>query len=799
MIRKIIPLLFLCVASGLPHGGATELPWDGGWRFHLGDLPGAQVPTWPDADWRVLQLPHDWSIEEKTNPAEPAAGGGGFFPTGIGWYRKTFTAPTEWRDRLVWVEFDGVYRHSEVWINGISLGVRPNGFVPFRYEISACLAFDHPNVIAVRADNSAQPNSRYYTGSGINRHVRLRIVDPLHFEPDSLVVVTDQISADVARLKVRATLVNSAQRAASLIVQINLTDNHGQPAGTTSATRSLDAGANSAVSLELTVTKPHAWSPETPVLYTASFELFSAGKLIERTDIPVGLRTIRVSSATGFELNGAPLKLLGGNVHDDNGPLGTAAFDRAEARRVELLKTAGFNAVRTAHNPPAPAFLTACDRLGLLVIDEAFDGWKKKKLAEDYSRDFENWSRRDLDAMILRDRNHASVVMWDIGNEPYERGSSSGASIAKSLADRARTLDPSRPVTAAINGLGQTRPWSGVDPVMTALDVAGYNYELAHHAEDHARLPARVIMVSESYQTETFGNWAVVHKTPYVIGDFVWSAMDYLGEAGIGRVFSPGESVRPHWEGSHFPWHGAATGDIDLTGFRKPGSHYRAIVWDRGEKLYAAIRVPTVDGRPWNVSLWAPPPLLASWTWPGDENRELTVEAYSRHEAVRLYLNDRLIGEQATGEASEFKAIFRVPYTPGVLRAVGIDDGRENETFRLATAGAPASLRLTADRRTLHADGEDLSFLTLEITDATGRVVPQAANDITYTVSGPATIAAIGSADLTTTETYRANPRHAFQGRSLVVIRPGSAPGKIALTATTPGLSPAALQLRSVP
>jgi beta-galactosidase len=794
-------LFIFCIFAGLcaPQARAVEVPWDADWHFHPGEISGAQAPSFSANDWRVIQLPHDWSIEGKTSPDEPSAGGGGFFPTGIGWYRKTFIAPSQWRDRIVWIEFDGVYRHSEVWINGVILGVRPNGFVPFRYEISPHLAFDHANVIAVRVDNSAQPNSRYYTGSGINRHVRLRIVDPLHFEPDSLVVMTDRLSAGSALVRVKATFVNGGNRRTPVTVRIGLTDNHGRTARVASEVQTLNAGTSGTVVLELNVSKPRVWSPETPALYTASFELFSGENPVEHVEFPVGLRTIRVSSSHGFELNGVPLKLIGGNVHDDNGPLGTAAFDRAEERRVELLKAAGFNAVRTAHNPPAPAFLAACDRLGLLVLDEAFDGWKKKKLAEDYSRDFDTWSQQDLDAMILRDRNHPSVVMWDIGNEPYERGSPSGASIAKSLADRARLLDPSRPVTAAINGLGKTRPWSGVDPVMSALDVAGYNYELGHHTEDHARLPARVMMVSESYQTDTFADWTVVHATPYVIGDFVWSAMDYLGEAGIGRVFPPDEPVRPHWEGSHFPWHGAATGDIDLTGFRKPASHYRAIVWDRGEKLYAAVRVPTADGRPWNVSRWAPPPLLASWTWPGFENRDLTVEVYSRHDAVRLYLNNRLIGEQATGEANEFKAEFRVEYVPGVLRAVGVDGGRETETFELATAGPPLSLRLTADQRILRADGECLSFLTLEIIDSAGRVVPQAANNITYTVSGPGTIAAVGSADLTTTESYRANPRHAFQGRSLVVIRSDSVPGKITVTATAPDLSPATLKLSSVP
>jgi beta-galactosidase len=306
--------------------------------------------------------------------------------------------------------------------------------------------------------------------------------------------------------------------------------------------------------------------------------------------------------------------------------------------------------------------------------------------------------------------------------------------------------------------------------------------------------------------TDAFANWAVAHDTPYVIGDFVWSALDYLGEAGIGRVFPPDEPVRAHWEGSHYPWHGAACGDIDLTGERKPLSHYRAIVWDRGEKLYAAVRVPSPDGRPWNLSLWAPPPLLASWTWPGHEQRELTVEVYSRHESVRLYLNDQLLGEKPTTRAEEFKAVFTVPYAPGTLRAVGVDAARETETFILTTAGAPARLRLAADRTELHADAwpervewrQDLAFITVEITDAEGRVVPQSDASVTYTLSGPGFIAAIGSADLASTESYRANPRRVHQGRALVVVRTTATTGDLTLTASASGLAPATLTLHSI-
>ena len=778
---------------------ATDLPWDNGWRFHLGDAPGAESPGTPDADWRALDLPHDWSIEGRTSPEESSAGGGGYFPTGTGWYRKTFTAPAAWRGQRVEIEFDGVYRNSEVWLNGRSLGQRPAGFVRFTYDLTSLLKIDHENVIAVRVDNSAQPNSRWYAGSGIYRHVRLRVVEPVHLAADGFYATTTDLTAGAAEVRFSAEVRNTTHDTQDVAVEIVLIDPVGRNAGVVRATGSAPAGASVVLTADASVADFWPWSPNSPSLYRAVTRVFSGGRLADHQEHAFGIRAVKVSAERGFELNGVPLKLIGGNAHDDNGPLGVAAFDRAEERRAEQLKAGGFNTVRTAHNPPAPAFLDACDRLGLLVVCEAFDGWKSKKTAEDYGRDFDEWSLRDLEAMIRMHRRHPSVVMWSIGNEPYERGKEAGATIAKNLANRVRELDRSRPITAGINGLGKSGAWSGVDPVFDALDVAGYNYEIAHHAEDHARLPERVIQISESYHTEAFANWALMQEHPYVIGEFIWSAVDYLGEAGIGRVFPPDETVRAHWVGSHYPWHGAACGDIDLTGLRRPSSHYRNILWNRGETLYAAVREVAADGRPLQPSLWAPPPLQAAWTWPGHEGRDLTVEVYSRHESVRLYLNDKLLGEKPTTRAEEFKAVFTVPYAAGNLRATGVDHGREIETFTLQTAGAPARIRLTADCSVLRTDGQDLAFITVELVDAAGIVVPQADESVTYTLTGPGTLAGIGSGDLTNTESYRANPRKAFQGRALVVIRSQASTGNLVLSAAAPGLVPAKLQLQIAP
>ena len=841
---------FALMLATLPASHANEsVPLDAGWRFHLGDVPNAEDPTLNDQGWRQLDLPHDWSIEGAPRPDAPSAGGGGFYPDGIGWYRKHLAADVAWRGQRVWIEFDGVYRDSDVWLNGHALGHRPSGYASFQYELTPWLRFEGDNVLAVRVDNSAEPNSRYYTGSGIYRHVRLRIEGPQFIDPQSVFVATTALNGTDAELRIDGRVI-SAGTAPEFQVDVSVSNDHGRIMGSGTASMlppeiegqsDASPGDTPAVRVRANVhvSGIHAWSPASPELYTVTLRLVAHGHELDRVAVPIGVRTVRVSADRGLELNGRPVKLFGCNLHDDNGPLGTAAFDRAEERRAELIKAAGFNAVRTAHNPPAPAFLSACDRLGLLVIDEAFDGWEKKKVSADYSRYFAAWSERDLGAMIRRDRNHPSVIAWSVGNEPYERTSASGAAIAKRLSAEVHALDDTRPVTAGINGPGKNGTWSMLDPLFAALDIAGYNYEIARAESDHARLPQRVMVQTESYLVDAFASWSAVATHPYVIGDFVWSGMDYLGEAGIGRVFPPDEPVRPHWVGSHVPWHGAACGDFDLIGERRPLSHYRAIVWDRGEKLYAAIQVPTFDGRGWNRSLWASPPLCASWTWPGLEGRGLSLEVYSRHAAVRVYLNGRIIGEKPTGVLEQFKAVFVVPYAPGELRVVGVDAGRETETYTLTTNGAPAGLQLHADRSTLSADGADLAFVRVSVADASGRTVvmatdpapgdaavpgaigatvqsplnewefepaadkpplafPPAMNaEVLLEITGPAEIIAIGSADLTTLETYHDNPHRLYGGRALVVVRTHHRAGPITLEATAPGLKPATLRLTS--
>jgi beta-galactosidase len=789
-MRKAPTLLLVgCLLAGAAKAG-ERIAFDAGWQFKLGDPAGAESPGFSADGWRVVDVPHDWSIEGVPTADAPSSEGGGYYPTGVGWYRKSFGVPAAWKGRIVRIAFGGVYMDAQVWINGVSLGTHPYGFTPFTYDLTANLLYGARNVIAVRVDNSHQRNCRWYSGSGIYRHVSIEVLDPVHLEPSATVVRTVSAAADEASIEVDAAVRNDSGTAVSPEVDVDVADAGGVRVSNVQSSSAGLVGAGSSGSIHevVTVHRPRLWSPDSPVLSRARLRVRVGSNVTDSMTVPFGIRTLAVTPERGLEISGIPVKLAGGSVHHDNGPLGAAALDRAEERRVELLKAAGFNAVRTAHNPPSPAFLDACDRLGILVMDEAFDCWEKGKNPEDYSIYFRDWWRRDLDAMLERDRNHPSVVLWSIGNEVYERGNAEGARIARMLAARVRELDPTRPVTAGINGMGKAGVWTQIDPLFSALDVAGYNYQLPEIPADHERLPGRIIVATESYQSATFEAWQASQDRPYMLGDFAWSALDYLGEAGIGKVFPPGQPVIPHWAGPQFPWHGAECGDIDITGWRKPVSHYRSIVWDRGETLYMAVTAPAPGGGTWVESKWSMPPALPSWNWSGSKGIPLVVEVYSRHPRVTLSLNGRTIGERPTTRAEEFKAVFSVPYEAGTLSVVGDGGSLPAERFKLVTASSPARVRLTADRARILADGSDLSYVTVEITDWRGRPRPDRDQAVRFAVEGPGTIAAIGNADMTDLESYQANPHRTYQGRATVIVRSTSAPGTIILSASSPGL-----------
>jgi beta-galactosidase len=766
------------------------------WRFHLGDAPGAEAPAFDDAAWPSVDVPHDWSIVGPRRHEAITGLSGGFAPSGIGWYRRTIAVPNTWQGQTVWIVFEGVYMNAEVWLNGRSLGEQHYGYSTFTFDLTPHLEPGASNVLAVKVDNSAQPNSRWYSGSGIYRPVHLEAADPVRIQPHGVVITTTHAAAKVATIHVRTTLTNETarKREVTLESRVLALPHAAAVLALQSSMVTLEARESADVIQELTIASPALWSLDAPALYQLVSRVVSSDE-VDVVETKFGLRTVRVSPERGFELNGQSIKLNGANVHHDHGPLGAASYPSVERRRVQLLKSAGFNAVRTAHNPPAPAFLDACDELGLLVMAEAFDVWEQGKLPDDYSVYFKAWWQRDLEAMILRDRHHPSVVMWSIGNEVREIGLPEGVALAKALAQRVRELDPTRLVTCGSNiPWNNQAPWTGMDPMFAPLDVAGYNYEHKRADEDHTRVPGRVILATESYQADTFACWAVAHDRPYFIGDFVWTGIDYLGESGIARVYAPGEVVRPVWEGDHWPWYGAYCGDIDITGWRKPISHYRNIVWDRGEKLYMAVQEPPPTAGAWQPTRWAMPPTLDSWTWPGSEGKPLLVEIYSRHDSVRLYLNDQLIGEQPTTRAQEFKAVFEVPYEPGTLRAVGITNGGAAETHTLETAGPAVGVRLRQDSAANDPQDTDPVFAFAEIVDSLGRVVPTSHAQIDFRVSEEAKVIAVATGDLTSPEAFDVTSRRAWHGRALVVVQSDGGPhvdGTIEITATVPELNDA--------
>jgi beta-galactosidase len=789
--RIIFSLLFLLSFSF--KGNSQPALFDDNWTFQTGEAKGAESVSFNDKDWRKLDLPHDWSIEGKIDHKNPMGVAGGYFPAGIGWYRKSFHVPAEWKGKSISIYFEGVYMNSEVFINGKSLGVYPYGYSSFSYELSPYLDYGKENVIAVRVDNSQQVNCRWYSGSGIYRHVWMITTDPVHVAHWGVSIATPEVSSKKATVQLTTLIKNETAVSQSVVLKTQLWDANSKSAGNSQMKVELPANSQKDITQTIPVAYPALWTPETPNLYQAQIQLIKEKQIIDDTKTPFGIRSIKYTAENGFQLNGKTVKLNGGCVHHDNGFLGAAAFDRAEERRIELLKAAGFNAVRTSHNPPSEAFLNACDKLGLLVIDEIFDGWRTAKNKYDYAMYFDQWWQRDLDAWVLRDRNRPSVIMWSTGNEIIERKEPQAVETAKMLANEIRKIDPTRPVTSAMTTWDND--WNIFDPLMAAHDICGYNYQLHRAAADHHRVPSRVIVQTESYPRDAFSNWKMVQDNNYVVGDFVWTALDYFGESSIGRWYYSGDIPGEHWEQNFFPWHGAYCGDVDLTGWRKPISHYRSMLYNNTEKLYMAVKEPNPEPIEIKETMWSVWPTWESWTWPEFEGKDIQVEVYSKYPKVRLYLNNKLIGEQATTVNQQFKATFPVPYTPGELKAVGVENDKEVESKILQTAGDAAKIKLTADRKEILANGEDLSFVTIEITDKNGILQPNAANRLQFKIEGAGSIAAVGNADLKDCDPYVGSTRKAWKGRALVVVRSNHTAGDVTLTVTSPGLTAATINV----
>lgn len=796
---KAIQILFLCLWGSIAFAQSKgPVLFDGDWRFFRGASQLASQPNFDDSHWRKIDLPHDWSTEDlpgKDSPFDSAAVGQssiGFTTGGTGWYRKTFDVPAADSDQHVIIQFDGVYMNADVWVNGHHLGNHPYGYTSFYYDISPHLKFGKANIIAVEVKNEGY-NSRWYSGSGIYRHVWIKTVAPVHIEQWGQAITTPSVSRSAATVAVRTSVQNESAVPVNTRVQVRILDASGAEVAHGNIDQQLPAKDTAHIAQTIQLADPHLWSPDHPSLYTAVTTIQVNGAIVAQQTNTFGVRSLSFST-NGFLLNGESLKLKGGCFHHDNGPLGSRAYDRAEERKVALLKASGFNAIRCSHNPPSPAFLDACDRVGMLVIDEAFDMWNYEKTPFDYHLYFRDWHQRDINSMVMRDRNHPSVIMWSIGNEIPERGTPEGAATAGLLAGYIKAIDTTRPITAAVNDGSQVNK----DAYFAQLDVGGYNYAVFdnqdtvfNYKKDHARVPGRIMVGTESYPLTAYGAWKAVEDNPYVIGDFVWTAFDYRGEASIGWLgFSRTVSV--------YPWNLAYCGDIDICGWKRPQSYYRDVLW-KTDQLSVFVRAPrptyTLNPEAFVWAKWNWQDVLADWNWSGEEGKPLEVNVYSSCEQVELFFNNKSLGKKATNHANEYIATWMVPYAAGELKAVGYRGKKKIKETVLRTAGAVAQLQLSADRDSLRADGQDLSYITVSLTDAQGTLHPRADNPVHFTLEGPGKIIGVGNADPQSLESSELPTRKAWHGKCLVIVKMGTQPGRIVLHAQSDGLPDASVSL----
>ncbi|HEV2447881.1 MAG TPA: glycoside hydrolase family 2 TIM barrel-domain containing protein [Candidatus Sulfopaludibacter sp.] len=776
--------------------------FDEAWRFEKGDPKGAEQPGFDDRAWRKLTLPHDWSIEGPYSASN--ASGTGYLPGGVGWYRKAFPLAEPLRAGKVFLDFDGVYRDSDVWINGHHLGHRPYGYSSFEYDLTPYLNFGaRTNVVAVRVDHSEFADSRFYTGSGIYRHVWLVATQPVHVAHWGSYVYTPVVRDAEATVTIETAAINESKAAATVRLATSIEDDSGHEIASAASEEKMAAGESRTFVQQAAVKNPALWSTEAPRLYTAVTRIFADGAPADEYRTPFGIRTLRFDPNHGFFLNGKPEKFKGVCLHHDLGALGAAFSEAALERRLKLLKEIGVNAIRCSHNPMAPEQYDLCDRLGLLVMDESFDewtggkhkwiqGWNQGKPGTDgYHEAFAEWSRRDIQDMVLRDRNHPSVVMWSIGNEidypgdpfgyPLDRGGIKPGmpnadvlpSVARRLIGAVKELDGTRPVTQALANTVASNATGLAD----LLDVAGYNYLEQHYAEDHAAHPGRIILGSENFHT--LPAWRAVAANEYVLGQFLWTGIDYLGES------------------RQYPARGSTSGLLDWCGFRKPMSYLREALWSDRPMVYAAA-LETRQSSAAQTDFETSPArgrLVEHWNFANDARKTIPVEVYTNLPTADLFLNGRSLGGKNVTDPVQPVLRWEVPNEPGVVRAIGKRDGKEAAHFDLATAGAPDRIELIADRTALRAGGADLANLEIRVVDAQGRRVFNAAQPIQVEVRGAGELAAMDSANVRDVTPVQAGHRNAFEGRVLAIIRAGAAAGKVTVVATAPGLKQAQADL----
>lgn len=835
MNRRIVVSCFICLMIGLVFcnkmkaGARERLSFNEDWTFHLGEVPDASSLDFDDSQWRRLHLPHDWAIEGDFSKHNPSGTGGGALPGGIGWYRKSFVVDAKEKGKHFYIDFDGVYMNAEVFVNGVSLGKRPYGYISFRYELTPYIIWNRKNVIAVRVDNAEQPNSRWYSGCGIYRNVWLTKVNPLHIAQWGTYVTAKEVSEHRATLRVCTKIQQEKDVYTSSVTKAALVttvwDANGQKVGEASSEVEIEAGAMPEVEQEIEIQNPIRWSVEHPYLYKVKSEIRRNGKLVDEDETLTGIRSFRFDARKGFFLNGEPVKIKGVCLHHDLGCLGAAVNVRALERQLEILKGMGCNGIRCSHNPPAPELLDLCDRMGFIVMDEAFDMWRRKKTAHDYARYFDEWHERDLRDFIMRDRNHPSVFLWSIGNEVLEQWSDAKADtmsleeanlilnfghsadmlakgdemsvnslLTKKLADMVKELDATRPVTAGCN---EPNPKNHLFR-SGALDIIGYNYHNKNVVEvpknfpgypflltesnsalmtrGYYRMPSDTVFVwparwdkpfhDESFSCSSYENchvpWGNTHeetlklikKNDFISGQYIWTGFDYIGEP------------TPYG----WPARSSYFGIVDLAGFPKDVYYLYQSEWTDRPVLHLFPH--------WN---WTPGEVVDMWCY------------YNQADEVELFVNGRSQGIRQKSEDT-LHAVWRVTFEPGTVKVIARKDGEIVGEKEIHTAGEPSCIRLTADNSRIHADGKDLSFVTVEVLDKKGNLCPNAENLIRFSVEGSAKIAGVDNGSPISLERFKDDKRKAFYGKCLVVLQSiGGIPGKAVLTATSEGLRQAVL------
>jgi beta-galactosidase len=758
--------------------------FDAGWRFFKGDAPGAEREDFDDSAWRRLDVPHDWGIEGPFDERNPTGKDGAYLPAGVGWYRKHFAPPVGHARRRVFVEFDGVMANSDVWVNGHHLGKRPYGYISFRYELTDHLNFGlgRSNVIAVRADNSGQPASRWYTGAGIYRHVRLVATDPVHIDQWGTFVTTPQVTAASATVRVRGTVLNQSGAAHKVALQVTLKAPGGEVVGTAETSpRRLAVGESADFTQEFTVKNPARWDTRDPALYKAVARARADGRIVDDETVAFGIREFRFEPATGFWLNGRNTKLYGVCLHHDGGAFGAAVPLRVWERRLEVLRRFGANAIRTAHNPPAPEFLDLADRMGFIVMDETFDAWTIAKRPFDYHLHFDEWSKTDTRDTVRRDRNHPSVVIYSAGNEIHDTPKSDLAKrILAGLVEVFHREDPTRPVTQALFRPNVSHDYD--NGLADLLDVVGQNYREQEILAAYRQKPTRKILGTEN--THSREQWLALRDNPPYAGQFLWTGIDYLGES-------------PGWPLVSFNF-----GLLDRTATPRPLAYQRLSWWGQTPVVFASRRVaptplaPTDPG--YNQPDRRPQVLFADWTPRDPKQHEENVEVYSNCEQVELFLNGRSLGAKPK-PADDSPRNWRVPFEPGTLRTVGMNGGRVAATHELKTAGPPARVALSADRARLTPAWDDVVYVEATVVDANGIIVPGASDLISFRAKGPARVVAVDSGDNASHEPFQATERRAYQGRCFAVLKGTDARGRVNVTAAAQGLAPGSVTIEAAP